>query len=420
MPMEQMAQGGLAELDTGNMYDENNYANGGIVAFDDGGPVQNFEEGGTSRIGRWWEGYKQRSQENLAREDEIQKLQNEYYSLTTSPFTKTLPGQETAAAQRQAEIKQKINELKAAKSGASSNAPSTPPSANVMGSQAAADKMTGAPYDPSQALNIKSPPVNNKPTDGTDPYALEKVGTIASYADELKNYLGVDPMQAKLTERMDKMDATAAKQAEQAPWMALAKAGFEMANQRAEYGKAAETPFASAARGAGAGLKDYAEAKDKLNILEQKRFSLLNDIAQANRKEQIAIGTYGANSKLAVEEGNRKAKLQRAHDKVLMAMNSDDNIKALQVAQQKNQPSITESLKVQEFIAQNLPKEKQRILEVLGGNADKPGTKNNNEYNKQVAEAEIKLANQARTIPGMNVFSGDSVTSKKAKFLGFE
>jgi hypothetical protein len=27
MPMEQMAQGGLAELDTGNMYDENNYAN---------------------------------------------------------------------------------------------------------------------------------------------------------------------------------------------------------------------------------------------------------------------------------------------------------------------------------------------------------------------------------------------------------
>ena len=37
MPMEQMAQGGLAELDTGNMYDENNYATGGIVAFAEGG-----------------------------------------------------------------------------------------------------------------------------------------------------------------------------------------------------------------------------------------------------------------------------------------------------------------------------------------------------------------------------------------------
>ena len=37
MPMEQMAQGGLADLDTGNMYDENNYATGGIVAFKDRG-----------------------------------------------------------------------------------------------------------------------------------------------------------------------------------------------------------------------------------------------------------------------------------------------------------------------------------------------------------------------------------------------
>jgi hypothetical protein len=49
MPMEQMAQGGLAELDTGNMYDENNYATGGIVAFDDGGPVQHYAYGGKTK-----------------------------------------------------------------------------------------------------------------------------------------------------------------------------------------------------------------------------------------------------------------------------------------------------------------------------------------------------------------------------------
>lgn len=39
MPMEQMAQGGLTELDVGDMYDEKNYANGGIVAFADRGYV---------------------------------------------------------------------------------------------------------------------------------------------------------------------------------------------------------------------------------------------------------------------------------------------------------------------------------------------------------------------------------------------
>ena len=42
MPMEQMAQGGLAELDTGNMYDENNYATGGIVAFAKGGSADEY------------------------------------------------------------------------------------------------------------------------------------------------------------------------------------------------------------------------------------------------------------------------------------------------------------------------------------------------------------------------------------------
>jgi hypothetical protein len=42
MPMEQMAQGGLAELDTGNMYDENNYATGGIVAFAKGGSPDEY------------------------------------------------------------------------------------------------------------------------------------------------------------------------------------------------------------------------------------------------------------------------------------------------------------------------------------------------------------------------------------------
>lgn len=49
MPVEQMAQGGLANLDVGDMYNENNYANGGIVAFDDGGKVQSYAYGGKTQ-----------------------------------------------------------------------------------------------------------------------------------------------------------------------------------------------------------------------------------------------------------------------------------------------------------------------------------------------------------------------------------
>jgi len=43
MPTQEMAEGGLAGLDTGNMYNEQNYATGGIVAFEDGGEVQHYD-----------------------------------------------------------------------------------------------------------------------------------------------------------------------------------------------------------------------------------------------------------------------------------------------------------------------------------------------------------------------------------------
>jgi hypothetical protein len=39
----QMAQGGLAELDVGDMYSENSFASGGIVAFDEGGEVKHYD-----------------------------------------------------------------------------------------------------------------------------------------------------------------------------------------------------------------------------------------------------------------------------------------------------------------------------------------------------------------------------------------
>ena len=46
MPVQQMASGGLADLDVGNMYNENNYATGGIVAFNDGGDIKHYAYGG--------------------------------------------------------------------------------------------------------------------------------------------------------------------------------------------------------------------------------------------------------------------------------------------------------------------------------------------------------------------------------------
>ena len=50
MPVEQMAQGGLTDLAMDNqMFNEENFATGGIVAFDDGGPVQHYAYGGKTK-----------------------------------------------------------------------------------------------------------------------------------------------------------------------------------------------------------------------------------------------------------------------------------------------------------------------------------------------------------------------------------
>jgi hypothetical protein len=265
------------------------------------------------------------------------------------------PEERIAKESRDKDIDAEIANLKAQRSGAPAT-PSAPPGPNVMGSQAAANAMTGMQYDPSQALNIKGPPLAAKPAgDGTDPYALEKVKGIGDYAKELQDYIGVDPAKAGLQERLSKMDAKAAKMEEQAPWLALARAGFEMANQRAEFGKAAETPFASAARGAGAGLKDYIESKDKLTSLEEKRFGIANDIAKSDRAEKIAIAKFGADSKQAVEEANRKAKLQRAHDNVLMTMNREDNDVRLKAALSKTGMDPKQILDAKEKIRSGNP-----------------------------------------------------------------
>jgi len=134
------------------------------------------------------------------------------------------------------------------------------------------------------------------------------VSSVNITANKLKE-LGLPESLAK--EGLAKMESRAAKMEEQAPWMALAKAGFEMASSRPEYGKG-QSALADIARGAGVGIKDFAESRDKLNTLEEKRFNIENDLAKANRAEQMAIAKYGADSKQAAEARAHADKLHNS------------------------------------------------------------------------------------------------------------
>ena len=274
MPTQQMAQGGLVDLPINDtMFQEQNYAGGGIVAFDDGGEVQHFVKGGRA---------------------------DDFYS---DMYSDDL---ERAIALKQYELDKKKRLQDKAFPGFLSTAPTKP---EQYDSDYLASKVGPGGYvmppGTSPQLTENEVAYNNAPAvvpeknpfDAYKPATMpvEKVGSLSSYADEMKNYIGEDPMKQKLTDRLAKMESKATAQEAQAPWMALAQAGFGMA--------AGKSPFAmqNIAEGAGMGLKAYVEAKDKLTALEEKRFGLENDLARADRAEKIAVAKYGYESKQAAQ-----------------------------------------------------------------------------------------------------------------------
>jgi hypothetical protein len=502
IPPQQLAQGGIADLDPGNMYDDKNYASGGIVAFADGGnteeamnldaqqalnlndipslnvetgrqnyttpesfmrnfytgnmpfdrlgpigslynntmkgelkdgstigenlynemmksrtrmaeggEVQHFDVGGTSRLGDYFRSKMDKYDIDRQISDLIAE-KNKYRFDYTGKYK---PEERAAQEARAQEIDAKVADLKARRYDQASPAVTNIPGANVMGSQAAADKFAGAQYDPSQSLGYKGPPLKTV-RDPSEPgvYDQEKVRGIGDYAKELQDYLGPDKNLNLQRERLAKMEDRATRMEKDSPWLALTEAGFGMMS--------GTSPFALTNIGTGAqmGVKSYAAAQDKFAALEEKRLNLVMNMDQAERREKIASAEFGAKSKQAAEERNFKRSLQREHDKVLMAMNTDDNIKALMAAEIKSQPDINQTLKLNDYVESRLPQEEKLILEDLGGNANVKGTKNYSEYIKRREQAKAKLATQGRTIPGMPVVSGAPVTTKRAKFLGFE
>jgi hypothetical protein len=304
------------------------------------------------------------------------------------------------------------------KAGVDMKAPTTIPGTGVLGSQAAADKMFGAQYDPSQSIGYKGAPSKEAPSAAIgSAYDEEKVRNIGDYAKELQDYLGPDKNTAAQRERLAKMEGRAARMEQQAPWLALTEAGFGA--------MAGTSPFALTNFGAGAqmGLKSYGAAQDKLAALEEKRMSIVMNIDQAERREKLAVAEFGAKSKEAAQERNFKRKLQREHDNTLKQMNADDNIKALMAAQIKSQPTITESLKVKEWVDQNMPQEEKFILSGpngLGKGSSDPESKNFSAYTDRMKAARLKLEKEAVRRPGVPEVSGVPVTTSRAKFLGFE
>jgi hypothetical protein len=379
MPMEQMAQGGLTDLDVGDMYDEDSYATGGIVAFADGGDTSI----------PWYKHMKLFGTDYSLvppTEEEIRALQDK---VSPNPFLGGMP--ETNSSYVPYNI--------------ANPEPQPYPSDNkpIPGSKVVPPKKeTKEKSEAKSEAKTKTMP---------SAYDLEKVRGIGDYAKELQDYVGPDESRKALNERIAKMDARAAKMEEQAPWLALAQAGFKMASQRPEFGKG-QSALADISEGAAVGFKSYSDAQDKLATLDEKRFNLVADMSKADRAEKMAIAKFGADSKQAVEERNFKRKLQQQHDSVLMQMNDADNASALAKAMLTNRLDQKDLLKYKNDYRSNHP-------EYLAWQKKMIDDKGKNIVNTpQFKNASDALLNQLIT-RDLNESTGVAPTGS-VKFLGYE
>ena len=390
MPMEQMAQGGLADLDTGNMYDESNYANGGIVAFGDGGHIPRFA-GPTDGSYISPNIYTASPDQAAAMADVQAKIEEGKKQAAIIALKKSQKG-----------IPLTLDEKNLLQERGVVNAFSGPTSATPVDLPSAPTINKKPALDTSKDTTTQDKTTQQKPTNPFEgypgSYKPETVKSIKDYGKDFEDFLGVDPMKQQLADRLARMDEKAAKQEEMAPWLALAKAGFEMASARPEYGKG-QSAIADIARGAGAGIKDLAESREKMATLEEKRFAILNDMAKAERAEKIAIGKYGADSKQAVEARNAQAKLQDMHDRILYIMNKEDNAAIAAKALAGKQPTVAENMKIRDYVEGKIGAEKTKILQRLGSNAEKPGSDNYNQFLKEMADARRRLAIEGMSNP---------------------
>lgn len=340
MPMEQMAQGGLAELDIGNMYNENNYATGGIVAFGDGGHVPSYAGPEGSYVNPELYGkpadrsFLDKLRFGFSSPDEIRKA-NVGEGMPQNPFMGHMTDAMRDPMTLQAQIGELYKQL---------NVPGVDKTA-IYQQINELEGRNKRPYDMGGYQLTKedlAPPPPPKPQDqnkgkgGPNPFdaMLTKEKSLKELSDEYMGILGEDKSAKKLADRLAKMDDKAAKQEEQAPWLALAKAGFEMANTRAEYGKAQST-LGDIGRGAGAGLKDYAESKEALNKLEEKRFVLESELSKQARSEQVAALNYGKDSKQHTEQMNKTIQLAKMKDNTEREIANMENNTKLIGAMQK-------------------------------------------------------------------------------------
>ena len=143
---------------------------------------------------------------------------------------------------------------------------------------------------------------------------LIKDKTLQELSDEYKAVLGADPTLPGRQEKLAKMEARAKRIEDMAPGMAMLEAGLGIA--------AGTSPFAltNIGQGALAGVRSYGDAQNRLAQLEERRFALDNELARQQRAEQMAAITFGDRSRQHTQEINKSIMLAKEKDRLTREM----------------------------------------------------------------------------------------------------
>jgi hypothetical protein len=306
-PQMQMEDQGVAALPTGDMFQEQNFAGGGIVAFADGGMAYpNYEGPSTSAIGRAFGSITGGLKGYINKKSQLMDLQRQIEALQPNLFESLNPSELSTRKAKIAELKAQQDAIRNPSSGSGyvykeGELAVDPNMASYIAQEKQVQKATKGP--------TQTQPTQTQPTQTQVAETQTLQQPTESYEDDLrkrmgiyKDFMGSNEDKTKLQEKIDAMEKRAARQEEIAPYMALTEAGFKT--------MAGTSPFALVNLGAGAqaGLQSYGAAQDKMAALEEKRYALMNEAAKADRAEKQAAIMFGENSyqhKAAMDQRER-------------------------------------------------------------------------------------------------------------------
>jgi len=339
---------GVADLPVDeNMYQEQNFANGGIVSF--AGPTgsyvvpsktpQQYYQGiaGNKDIGKsfmfnkfetpydeainYYSGLKQNAnnpEEIRQLDNAVQDLQMQKYRFTRSkedPTEKMTQTGLTGISSSGKPIPEPLTTDSIVNKMAGNNLPgSNLPTPNPV--KEVKEKATGQ-------KQIDEPPVADTIDVKGDPYAFEERPEDVAIAerDRYKQMYGDDPFVNRGKTRLESMDKRAKYMEDNNLGLALMSAGFKTMQGTSPYA------LANIGAGAEAGVKSYGDTQKQLAELDEKRFNVDAKIADAQRAVELAAMQHGFKS----EEYNKAANDLKKTEILKGKLDIDKTVKGYEV-----------------------------------------------------------------------------------------